>query len=804
VNIVARLRSIPSSVLKEWLLLTICLVVLTGVLAHFKVLSRLDAWWYDSIISTRPIMVPSDVVLINVEPDTLDGRDVSRRQWTKADTAVLLGKLSESTPVAIYLDDPLHIVDANDSVGEAVLSESIKRNGKVVLPVYLVTERSAVTGFRLPTPSHANFSAALSQARITIAPDGITRALPMAITNGDIEWLHVSAVLAEFSLGKGAVELPPTTLIAHAAPGWLDDRQMLLRGLPTGESFTTVTARQVLNGEISTERFANKIIFAGLGSQEGNIAIPGHWGRAQIVSRLELFAHALNTIRTRSWPIALNDNLVTIASCALVLILLLLYLTLADLHGFITTLLMIVLIAVLSWMLLAVAGMWFSLAASLCVSAVAYPLWAWRRLAATHRFVAFEIKRMRREPGILGEANASPFAPAGALIDQQLQAIQEATEKLRIGRTFIAQIIESLPIAVAVLDKDGKVMLCNNEAASLLLPTLQANEISPVNNLIGRSMIDAIHASQTLMGDDQATINKPNIPTLIAEGIVIRQASVIELATHRSFWLVAEPLRDPNTDHSTSLTHVAGVVALADISALKQAERHREELLRFVSHDMRSPLASILALIELRKEVAGSATDDERFAEITGYARHTISLAEEFLRIVYAAASDEATFQNIDLGTSIEAALDLVRALAQERNIKLDYQGDDSTNLSASFRGNHNLLVRMFANLLDNAIKFGPANSQVTIRLIKSAHSWLIEICDQGQQLPITADATENLFKPYSQLSQINTQHGSEKSRSIGLGLAFVKVVAQKHNGTITLEKQASGTRAVVCLPDGA
>jgi signal transduction histidine kinase/CHASE2 domain-containing sensor protein len=798
VNFVARLRSVPSSVLKEWLLLTIFLVMLTGALAHFKVLSRLDAWWYDSIIATRPITVPSDVVLINVEPDTLDGRDVSRRQWTKADTAVLLSKLSESTPIAIYLDDPLHIVDANDSVGEAVLSESIKRNGKVVLPVYLVTERSTVTGFRLPTPSHANFSAALSQARITIAPDGITRALPMAITNSDIEWLHVSAVLAEFSLGKKAVELPPTTRVTNDASGWRDDRQMLLRGLPVGESFTTVTARQVLNGEIAAERFANKIIFAGLGSQEGNIAIPGHWGHAQIVSRLELFAHALNTIRTRSWPTAMNDHLAATASCALVLTLLLLYLTLADLRGFVATLLMVVLIAVSAWMLLAFAGIWFPLAASLCVSAIAYPLWAWRRLAATHRFVAFEIKRMRREPGILGEANPSPFAPAGALIDQQLLAIQEATEKLRIGRTFIAQIIESLPIAVAVLDKNGKVMLCNNEAALLLTPK-KATDVDANLNLIGRSMSDAIHASQTFMNTDQAAANKIDRLALIADGTVIRQALVIELSAQRSFWLVAEPLHSPDTDSHTSRTQVAGVVALADISALKQAERHREELLRFVSHDMRSPLASILALIELRKEASGNAT--ERFAEISGYARHTISLAEEFLRIVYAAASDEATFQNIDLGTSIEAALDLVRALAQERNIKLDYQGHDSTNLSAGFRGNHNLLVRMFANLLDNAIKFGPADSQVTIRLVKLKRGWTIEICDLGQKLPITPDATERLFKPYSQLAQINAGNASEKSRGIGLGLAFVKVVAQKHNGTITLEKHDSGTHAVVHLP---
>ncbi len=787
-----RVRGVPSSVRREWLLLTVCLVILTGLLTHAEVLSRIDAWWYDSIISTQPLAVPSDVVLINIEPDTLDGRDASRRQWTKADTAVLLSKLTESTPVATYLDDPLHIVDANDSTGEAVLAESIKRNGKVVLPVYLVTERSAVTGFRLPTPSHANFSAALSQARITIAPDGITRALPMAVTNGDIEWLHVSAVLAEFSQGKQAVHLPPTTSLANDASTWRNDRHMLLRGLAPGESFTTVTARQVLNGEIATERFAQKIIFVGLGSQEGNIAIPGNWGRAQIASRLELFAHAFNTVRTQSWPTALNGDVATMVSCALILLLLMLYITLADQQAFIATVLVIVLIAALSWALLSFAGIWFPLAASLGVAVVAYPLWAWRRLAATHRFVAVEIKRMRNEPGMLGEANLDSFSPASALIDEQLQAIQEATEKLRVGRTFIAQIIESLPIAVAVLDRSGKVMLCNSEAASLFPASSNTAIAQDQKGLIGRVMMEAIHANQAAAA--ATTESQKKLIPLIKDGTVISQATAIELASNSAFWLVSEPLHVRGAGDTSGYTQVAGVVAITDISALKQAQRHREELLRFVSHDMRSPLASILALVELRKEAPDAATDDERFVEITGYARHTISLAEEFLRIVYASASDESSFQNINLVTAIEAAQDLVCTLAQARNIALGYEGPES----ASMRGNHNLLVRMFANLLDNAIKFGPVNSQVTIRLAPSEAGWLIDIDDQGQKLPIEADAAAQIFRPYS---QIELCLRGDASRSIGLGLAFVKVVAQKHGGTINLEKHVSGTRAALYLP---
>ncbi len=742
------------------MLLAISLVMLTAALAHFKVLSRIDAWWYDSIISTQPLAVPQDVVLINIEPDTLDRRDVSRRQWTKADTAALLARLSESTPAAIYLDDPLHIIDANDSVGEALLAEAIRRIGKVILPVYLVSERSSVTGFRLPTPSHANFSAALCQARITISPDGITRTLPLSVTNGDIEWLHVSAVLAEISQAKGGMLLPAKKYIADDIPRWHDDRQMLIRGVPQGKNFETVTARQVLNGEIDIAGFTSKIVFVGIGSPDGNIAIPGRWGRAQIASRLELFAHAFNTIRTRSWPTAIDGWPATATSGALVLLLLFFYLTRADRQGFAVTVGIIVIIAISSWALLALAGIWFPLAASIGVCVMAYPLWAWRRLASTHRFVASEITRMQNEPGILGETSDPQAAPGSGLIDQQLHAIQEATVKLRAGRKFIADVIESLPIAIAVLDREGKVMLSNNQANVLLAEMPLAK----------------------MMGD----------------GGITQQARELELGNQRSLWLVIEPLQIQGADLQSSIAHVAGVAALTDISALKQAQHDREELLRFISHDMRSPLASILALVELRKEAFHEATDDERFKEIAHYASHTILLAEEFLRIAYASASHEGEFQILELRTCIEAALDLTRPLARGRNIEIAY----SPHESAQLKGNHNLLVRMFANLLDNAIKFGPTHSCISIHFTKSEQYWDIAIEDQGQTLPPEANTEKGFFQPFFQhYSRLGTNLGLGGPRGIGLGLAFVKVVAQKHNGSIRLERHVGGTRAVLQLP---
>ncbi len=784
------LKAVPRSVLREWSLLTAALAIGAGVLTYFSVFARADTWWYDTIVASGALPVPTDVMIVNIEGDTLDRRDASRRNWTKSDTAELLDAFQASAPKAVYLDDPLHTVDAMDTPGERKLSDAIRRSGRVVLPIYLQTQRAHISGFRLPTPAYANFSAALSQARITYFDDGIARSLPMTITNGDIEWLHVSAVLAQLAQGSTPLHLPAATRAPVAQNGWRDDRILYLRGLPEGASFANVTARQVLNGEIGAEQFANKIVFVGLGGTDRALAVPGAWGAAQFVSRLELFAHALNTLRTQSWPSKVGRFPAALLAGFLVLVMLLAFLLLTDRQAWIASVLFILGFALLAWAALARAGIWFPLAGTVAICMLAYPFWAWRRLSAMHRYVSQELQRMRSEPAIVGDPRATPDARGGRLIDQQLAAIEGASAKLRAGRQFIADVIESMPIAIAVVGMHGRVTLCNSEAVMLLSAAAPHRE-----SVLGADLLALIHArcankpaAELLATPGGAALK------LMEGGRVIRQAQEVVLGDAGTFWMVSEPVQRSVARDSDNAEETVGIVAFTNITSLKLAQQHREELLHFVSHDMRSPLASILAVIELRKEAMTATTEDARFAEISSYARHTIALADEFLRIVYASAMSEVEFTAVDLGGAIDAALELVRPQALERGVSIHWAGLHTITV----QGSHNLLVRMFANLLGNAVKFSKKGTTVLIELSAASQQCSVTIDNEGGEFPLALEDSEQWFKPYSSMKR---HTGGIMDKGIGLGLAFVKVVVSKHNGSVALQALAAGMRALVQLP---
>jgi signal transduction histidine kinase len=333
----------------------------------------------------------------------------------------------------------------------------------------------------------------------------------------------------------------------------------------------------------------------------------------------------------------------------------------------------------------------------------------------------------------------------------------------------------------------GRVTLCNSKAITLLTGN--------ADSLLGADLEDLVGA-RWLKGHLAQTAHATNDPRLkfVEGGVAIRQSLEFKFGDAGTYWIESEPLDRRISAHDHSDESVAGIVTFTDITSLKLAQQHREELLRFVSHDMRSPLASILAVIELRKEARPSATDDARFAEISNYAQHTISLAEEFLRIVYASATSEDEFIELDIGGTIDAALELVRPQAQERQIELQWLGANY----APVRGSHNLLVRMFANLLSNAVKFSPRNSIVRLALSTNANGFSVTIDDEGHGISAAFSNTDQFFKPYSAMQR---NAGFEKNKGIGLGLAFVKVVVQKHGGSIQLLPIASGTRAQVELP---
>lgn len=229
-----------------------------------------------------------------------------------------------------------------------------------------------------------------------------------------------------------------------------------------------------------------------------------------------------------------------------------------------------------------------------------------------------------------------------------------------------------------------------------------------------------------------------------------------------------------------------------DITEIRLAERRREAWLHFISHDMRSPQSSILALIDLQRGAEQRTPIENLLDRIAAYARRTLALADDFVLLARAEAPTWSLVET-DIGSVVLDAIDELWALAQARSIQLDVNVGDDVCVT---RVEPFLLVRAVINLVSNAIKFSPRDATVTVRLSCVEHGYAISVSDHGPG--ISAEAQQRLFEPFQRF-QVEPPRSPTGT---GLGLAFVQTIAKRYGGSIELHtRPGKGCTFILTLP---
>lgn len=220
------------------------------------------------------------------------------------------------------------------------------------------------------------------------------------------------------------------------------------------------------------------------------------------------------------------------------------------------------------------------------------------------------------------------------------------------------------------------------------------------------------------------------------------------------------------------------------------AAAQRERMVQLLSHDLRSPLNSILALLDGAER--GSVRADLR-DRIAGAARRTLSLADNFVHL--AKAEDGAlTREPLDLSDLLDVALDETWPLARRAAVQLSRVGASEP---AWTTGDRSLLMRAVVNLIDNAIKFSSPGGGVEAELrrteIEGRPKAYLTIRDHG---PGVAEAERTaLFRPYGRAK-------GAAAGGVGLGLTLVAEVARRHGGDATYEiTPGGGASFILTLP---
>lgn len=215
------------------------------------------------------------------------------------------------------------------------------------------------------------------------------------------------------------------------------------------------------------------------------------------------------------------------------------------------------------------------------------------------------------------------------------------------------------------------------------------------------------------------------------------------------------------------------------------------EVTNDIAHDLRTPLQRMKGRLEAALAAPTTSPDARRVLE--GFAGDTERLLETFNGLLQIARleSDELrrSMQEIDIERVVREVAELYAPLAEEAGLALDVAVEPGLRATAD----RELLAQAIANLIDNALKYGGGGGAIRVEARRSDDGVEIAVADHGPGIP--EEARERVFERLVRLDASRAIPGT------GLGLSLVDAVARLHGGTVRLDDNRPGVRAVLRLP---
>lgn len=211
---------------------------------------------------------------------------------------------------------------------------------------------------------------------------------------------------------------------------------------------------------------------------------------------------------------------------------------------------------------------------------------------------------------------------------------------------------------------------------------------------------------------------------------------------------------------------LTGLVVLSvDISSREQAERLRREFTANVSHELKTPLTSILASAELIQNGMVKPEDYDRFiGHIRTEATRLLSLIEDIIRLSKLDEGVELIYEEVNLGEVAAEVCSKLREKADENNIELKLYMEDCIIKSVS-----SLVHEIAYNLVENAIKYNKSEGEVQVSILSTARGAILEVKDTGIGIP--SEEQDRIFERFYRSDKSH----SKEINGTGLGLSIVK-----------------------------
>src|SRR5882672_9327162 len=371
------------------------------------------------------------------------------------------------------------------------------------------------------------------------------------------------------------------------------------------------------------------------------------------------------------------------------------------------------------------------------------------------------------ELSLLRAAAAFVCIAAAALVPWRLHDAVASREDVRgvnpVEAAAVSAVVGGMPDPAVLLDRAGRVIHLN-AAAAQLAPALRKNELA------------------------QFALRSPEIITALREAIATtesRRATYLDhVPVDRWMELIITPVPVPTPFGGTDKCML---MTFHDQTPLRRVEEMRADFVANASHELRTPLAALSGFIDT---LQGPAKDDakarERFLGIMhAQATRMARLIDDLLSLSRVELSAHVRPDtSIDIVPIIRQVAEGLEPLAHERQVAIEI---DLPEAPVSIAGDREELLRLFENLIENALKYGASGGKVMVSLVQAASGdgapeYRVMVRDFGPGI-----APEHLPRLTERFYRVDVGD-SRAQGGTGLGLSLVKHILARHHGRLLIE----------------
>ncbi len=359
------------------------------------------------------------------------------------------------------------------------------------------------------------------------------------------------------------------------------------------------------------------------------------------------------------------------------------------------------------------------------------------------------------------------IGPLIAQLDTQKEKIDKSIKDIEKERNTLRFMMEEMQEGILLAENDGSILAYNRTIKDFF-------HISEDQNLRGKMLYDLSHDSQWIRQIKEAIIDG-------------QSGSYLYEIDNRHYQL---------TVYVTETGSGQGRILVigSDITEDYMLQQRRHEFTSNVSHELKTPLTTISGYAEI---LANELVDKKSDVKLLGgriheAAKHMLELIESIMRLSRLEEnSGEIDFTSCTVGDLASSAWKQLEAKWKNKLVSCSITGGD-----VSLYGNEKLLFEVFANLLDNAVKFSSKEeNRIQVMASEVGNNTVVTISDTG--VGISEEKKNRIFERFYQADESRGRHEGS-----GIGLSLVKHILEIHHGSITVDsKLGQGTKFTIKLP---